>query len=287
MKFDAERGQVSRALKVLEDSLVRLVDALAHRPAQVQIENASTERAAIRSVCNAYQAIEYSMTDEVGESVTCLGVVGVSSEVLKRAEAVNAAKAAFKEVCAPLQNARIRVPVKGAEETKAIPVIRYVLRTIQRSDLNLLAAYRKIPVLAVAPASVTYTRARTRAVYRKTVAEIAAILDGQEGLRALEDLERLSSLPKGEKHLALVKDHYENVRANIVYRGLDKRGRGRVQMSAELPLMYAVGRNPEKPKVRFPGAEDDDSRPKRVRKSKLQEKAFLSTVGVWRYLSLG
>lgn len=283
MKFESERQQVSRVLKALEESLERLVDALAHLPAEVQVENAATERAGVRRVCEAYQSIDYAMNDEVNESVTCLGVVGVSSEVLKRAEAVNAAKAVFKDTCAPLQNARTRVPVKGSDETKAIPVIRYLLRSIQRSDLNLLAAYRKIPVLAVAPASVTYTRARTRAVYRKTVAEIATMLDGREGLTALEDLERLSSLPKGEKHLALVRQHYENIRANVVYRGLDKRGRGRVQVSAELPLMYALGRHPEKPEVKFPGSASEDSEPKRVRKSKLQEKAFLQTLGVWRY----
>jgi hypothetical protein len=34
---------------------------------------------------------------------------------------------------------------------KAIPVIRVILRNIQRSDLNLLAAYRKIPILGAPP----------------------------------------------------------------------------------------------------------------------------------------
>lgn len=283
MQFNTERQQVAHKLKTLEESLERLVDALAHRPAEFQLENTMSERAAVRRACEAYQSIDYGMEDAVGESVTCLGVVGVSSEVLKRAEVVNAAKAAFRDVCAPLQKVRTRVPVKGSHETEAIPIIRYVLRSIQRSDLNLLAAYRKIPVLAVAPASVTFTRARTRAVYRKSVAEIAAMLDGREGLRALEDLERLSSLPKGEKHLALVKDHYENIRANVVYRSLDKRGRGRVQISAELPLMYAVGRHPEKPVVRFPGPVGEESEPKRVRKSKLREMPFLQSLAVWRY----
>lgn len=34
-----------------------------------------------------------------------------------------------------------------------------ILRNIQRSDLNLLAAYRKIPILGAAPTTITYTRA--------------------------------------------------------------------------------------------------------------------------------
>ena len=46
--------------------------------------------------------------------------------------------------------------------------------------------------------------------------------------------------------------------------------------------MHAVERNPEKPEVNFPGLAGEDS-PKRVRKSKLQEKALLSTVAVWWY----
>jgi hypothetical protein len=58
------------------------------------------------------------MDDEVGDSVVCLGVIGAQSDVVKRALAVNVAKAALKELFAPLQRVRIRVPVKGST-TKA------------------------------------------------------------------------------------------------------------------------------------------------------------------------
>ena len=44
------------------------------------------------------------------------------------------------------------VAVLGPSPTKAIPVIKVILRNIQRSDLNLLAAYRKIPILSAPPA---------------------------------------------------------------------------------------------------------------------------------------
>jgi hypothetical protein len=93
------------------------------------------------------------MDDEIGDSVVCLGVIGVQAEVLKRAHAVNAAKAALKALFAPLQRVRIRVPVKGSQ-TKAIPALRVILRNIQRSVLNVNAAYRKIPILAAPPATV-------------------------------------------------------------------------------------------------------------------------------------
>jgi hypothetical protein len=57
----------------------------------------------------------------------------------------------------------------GSQPTKAIQATRVLLRSVQRSDLNLLAAYRKMPVLDAPPSTITYTAARTRAVYRKTV----------------------------------------------------------------------------------------------------------------------
>ena len=82
--------------------------------------------------------------------------------------------AALKTLFAPLQRVRTRVPVKGSQ-TKAIPALRVILRHIQRSDLNVNAAYRTFPILSRPPATVTYTRANTRNVYRKTVDEIADI----------------------------------------------------------------------------------------------------------------
>jgi hypothetical protein len=100
------------------------------------------------------------MDDEIGDFVACLGVIGAQTDVVKRALAVNAAKAALKALFAPLQRVRIRVPVKGSA-TKAIPALRVMLRHIQRSDLNVHAAFRKIPILKVPPATVTYTRANT------------------------------------------------------------------------------------------------------------------------------
>jgi hypothetical protein len=50
------------------------------------------------------------------------------------------------------------------------------LRNIQHSDVKLLAAYHKIPILRSPPATVTCTRANIRAVYRKTIDEIANML---------------------------------------------------------------------------------------------------------------
>jgi len=137
--------------------------------------------------------------------------------------------------------------------TKPIPVIRVILRSIQRSDLNLLAAYRKIPLLGAPPLSVTYTRANTRAVYRKTIDDIHTLLLIMQGPEAAEDRARL------DRH-------------------------GRMQISAELPLMYATGRHAEPPQVTFPVAEEAVSnKPPRARESQLEANSFLKSLPVWRY----
>jgi hypothetical protein len=285
MDLTAHRQQVAASLSTLEASLERLTTALAHDNAWVEIASAgaAAARAGMRRACEAYSAIDYAMDDEIGDSVTCSGAIGARSEILRLAEAVNTAKAEFRAICTPLYRIRTRIPVKGeASPTRAVPVLRVILRNIQRSDLNLLAAYRKIPILAATPATITFTRANTRAVYRKTIEDIEALLQNREGPMAIADRTRLAALPRRETHLALVKAHYQNIRANVLYAHLDPRGRGRVQVTAELPLIYPKGRRTTPPQVRFPPAADEEQ-PTRARQSKLDPEPFLESLPVYRY----
>jgi hypothetical protein len=283
MDLSSHRQSVARALGALETSLDRLVAALAHGAVSIQLEPSASNANAIRRACEAYSAIDYQMEDRAGESVVCLGVIGAGAEVMRLAEAVNVAKAELKAICAPLRRVKVRVPVKGeASATRAIQAIRVLLRSIQRSDLNLLAAYRKIPLLGAPPVSVTYTRANTRAVYRKPVYEIEEMLATLEGPTALADRERLAALPRGETHLALAKERYPNIRANILYAHLDPRGRGRIQISAELPVLYPRGRRATPPEVHFPREQTTDE-PPRLRQSKLEPHPFLESLPVYRY----
>jgi hypothetical protein len=297
--LDTHRRHIAAALQALEKSLDRLVDALAHRPAWLAVDGAADDRDALRRVCEAFRKIDYDMEDEVNETLDCLGVVGVSSEVLTRAEQVNDAKAELKRVCLPLSRLRTRVPRKATKDardgdgagegadTEMIQTTRAVLRSLQRSDLNLTAAYRKIPILGAPPRTITYVRASTRAVYRKTIAEIETLLMTAEGPIASKDRARLASLSPRETHLALVQEHYTNIRANIVYDRLDARGRGRVQVVAELPLLYAHGRHPAPPEVSFPKAantsDDVEGTSRRSRRSILERDRYLQSLPVYRY----
>jgi len=285
MDLTPHRQAVARTLKVFDLSLERLVDALAHRPIWLRIESATTDRDAIQRLCTAYASINYATHDDDEIALVCFGVAGVTADILKRAEAVNKAKAALRTLCAPLQGIFQRIPIKGEDgPTKPIPVIRVILRSLQRSDLNLLAAYRRIPILGAPPLSVTYTRANTRAVYRKTVDEIHTLLLTMQGLEAAADRARLETLGGRETYLALVKPRYQNIRANIRYARLDRRGRGRVQISAVLPLLYATGRHADPPQVTFPMAQPESAKPPpRARESQLEAKPFLKSLPVWRY----
>jgi hypothetical protein len=64
---------------------------------------------------------------------------------------------------------------------------------------------------------------------------------------------------------------------------LEPRRRGRIQISAELPLIYATGRRTEPPVVHFPADPDDTPKPQRNRESKLEPQAFLRSLPVYRY----
>lgn len=283
---DHHKLAIAAALRELERKLDLLVQSLSHETVLVAAEGAASNQDALRRVCEAFAAIDYDPEAEANSSPNCFGVVGANASVIARAEAVNEAKARLRGTCAPLQDMRIRVPVKdgkGGRVVKALPLVRVILRELQRSDLNLLAAYRKIPILSGRIARVAYTRARTRAVYRKTRDEIAAVIGHPDRPGADADLKRLQKLPAQETHLALVKEHYANVRANVWFHGLDARNRGRTQVAAELPLLFPIGRSKELPEIKYPDAEEGTRSTPKPRAGKLEEKPFLDTLPIYRY----
>ena len=276
---------LTAALRDLERTLEAFIDALGHDAGPALAAGAATPRESLRRICGAYASIDYGQDDPANHSPACLGVVGAPAPVLARAEAVNAAKQALRTVCAPLQNLRVRIPMKdrqGGHVVKPHPLVRVILRDIGRSDLNLLAAYRKIPILTGRIARVAYTRARTRAVYRRTRADIAGMLAALDRPGVDADLARLAALPPRETHLAQVKEHYTNIRANVWFDGLDHRNRGRTQVSAELPLLYPPGRSRSIPDVSWPPA-DADTPERQPRAGKLEDKLFLECLPVFRY----
>lgn len=282
-EYEQSRLRVAGALRALERALADLTAALTHDDLWVWGQ-AGGDRANRQALCDAYATIDLGVSDAPNQSVVVLGAAAVDRPILKLAEHINALKAELRAVCAPLQRIRRRVPRKEGG-TEAIPVVRAILRSIQRSDLNLLAAYRKIPILGAQPASIAYTRARTRAVYRKSVAQIGDLLQASDAPAALRDRARLAELRAQETHLALVRDHYDNIRANVVYDGLDRRGRGRVMIAAELPILFLLKSGASPPRIQFPEDDPDGAKPARKpRQSRITPEPWLESLPVHRYL---
>jgi hypothetical protein len=279
--LEPHRQAIAATLRELERALERLVLALVHDEVDARLEGGLRGGRARHRAAEAYAAIDYASDDLPNESPVCLGVLAVPRHVIRLAEQVNAAKHQLKAACAPLHGRKVRVPVRstgGAARTEAIPAARAILRTLQRADLNLLAAYRRIPILEHRPAQIAFTRARTRSVYRVSRADLLDRLETSADPRAVEDRARVRACR--DRWFALVKERYANVRANVRYEGLDARGRGRVQVAAELPLLYASGRGAQEPEIRWPPAEVGF---RREREGRLEDEPYLAALTVYRY----
>jgi hypothetical protein len=82
MDVSSHAPQIAKALLTLETAIERLIEALSHRPATANIGDTRTTSGAIRRACEAYSAIHYDMSDEIGDSVVCLGVIGADSDLV-------------------------------------------------------------------------------------------------------------------------------------------------------------------------------------------------------------
>jgi hypothetical protein len=278
---------VASALRELERELEAFVQTLAHSRALVSLAPPFATERPMETVCNAYATIDYDMEDEAHSSISCVGVACSSQSAVAQAERLNGAKARLQAVCAPLQKHRVRTRARdpdGTESVRMTSLVRVALRSIGRSHLNLLAAYRRIPVLGAQPSRIAFTRTLTRRVRRVTREALLERLEFSDKPGAAEDRQRLRSTL--ERHLALVDPHSPNVRANVWYHSRDARNRDCVQLSAEIPILYREGRRRELPEIVYPDAADwarTADGPRRPRATKLEAEPFLRTLPVFRY----
>ena len=129
------RDAVACALRDLERRLAQLMQALGHTATWCRVMDTEHSGDGLRQIIAAYGGIDLAMDSAVNVSPVCLGVLGVEAHVMQLVLAVNAAKEELKAVCAPLQRIRTRVPVPKQADgstTRALPVVRVVLRMIQR-----------------------------------------------------------------------------------------------------------------------------------------------------------
>ncbi len=283
----AATAAIAGALRELERELYLFVQALAHSDTLVSLDPRFATAHPVETVCDAFTAIGYAVADRLHSSVSCVGIVCANQATVTQAQQLNAAKAVLQRTCAPLQRHRMRIRVhdaNGEEVVRMTSLVRVVLRNIGHAHLNLLAAYRKVPILGAQPARIAYTRTLTRRVRRQTRDALLERLRFSEKPGAAEDRARLRAIP--DAHLALVDPHLPNVRANVWYRSRGAARRDCVQIGAELPIIFRGGRRPALPVIVFPEPTDWErgaDAPRRPRATRLEPAPFLQTLPVFRY----
>jgi hypothetical protein len=281
---------VTVALREFERELATFIQDLAHSDALVSLDARFTSSRPVEAVCSAFATIDYGIADDAHSTVTCVGVVCSNQSTVAQAVRLNEAKARLQMACAPLQMHRMRVRVHDAEGNESVrmtTLVRVILRNIGRSHLNLLAAYRRVPILGARPTRIAFTRTLTRRVRRVPREVLLKRLEFSDKPAAAEDRARLRAAT--DRQFALVDPHSPNIRANIWYHSRDAHNRDCVQISAELPILYREGRPRALPEIAYPDAADwartADS-PRRPRATKLEADPFLRTLPVFRYRTL-
>ena len=208
-----------------------------------------------RRAIEAFLQIEYGMADEVNQSIKCQGALGVRKRLISDALIINRAKSELKDALRAVAGKRVRVAVKDRRGYRGVEMkelSNVVLRRIQSSSINLLAAYRDIPLLEETPYSIRMMLTRTRSVPRKTAAALLALLAGRDDALAAADRERLQALDPKE-YLVSPKERYPRMRAHVFYRRLDESGQAvRQIVMAELPILYPIRRGTRPPDVSKP-----------------------------------
>lgn len=285
-ELEGHKRAVAERLRALERALERFAEALSHADRlEVVVNGGPGRREGLRQVADAYLTIEHVTDADEPPPPAVMGVVGVPREVRQRAERVNAAKDALKAYCKQLGDEKKAVSVKNEEGKDAptlMPVMRLILRDLGRPRLNLLAAYRRIPILEKPPVRVSYVKATTQAVYCLSKEAVLELLERSNKPGVEEDRARIQKLPR-HTELALVRKPYENLRANIRLSSANKQNKIRIQVRAELPLLYQLpARGGERPEVSYGGGPGRVGG-RRERPRYLEPEPYLSTQPIHLY----
>ncbi|MCG8586880.1 MAG: hypothetical protein MI757_19420, partial [Pirellulales bacterium] len=210
-------------------------DALAH---DYRTLNAVASR---RDAAEAFTDFSYGHGDARNQSRKCFGVLGGPKYVVDEAVQLNHAKDALKEAVQRIANYRIQVR-RGESDDPALPRHREVstelLRQIGRADLNLLAAYRHVPIIDEPVHAIRFLITRTRSVPRISVRDLREKAKNRPDL-----LDRLDAVPglADDEFLLAPKKRYSRMRAKILLQRMQHeqpKQRAQLIVSAELPILF-------------------------------------------------
>lgn len=245
-------------------------------------------RASQIAAADAFSQIAYRRHDRANESIKCHGVLGAPRDLIRQAQSVNRAKAELREAFRPIAGRSVRIPGKDATGKQRIltrELTTVVLRHIQSSDLNLLAAYREVPIVTDEVDKIRFMLTRTRSVPRRTVGALIEQLEATErGTVADKDLRTLKALAAesadaSREYLVSPKPYYYRMRAQVSVRHVQADRRQRRIVSADLPILVPMGASTVDPNVTGPSpASSDHSR----RESKISDDEVVKSLGFFR-----
>jgi hypothetical protein len=279
--MDEKTVTVGKALRNLDTALARLDKLLATDCSWVSVEgeaNFSAAMAKVRAACAEIDGETAGHRAMPG----CRGIVAATPRVIAAAHCANAAKGELRVACAGLRGtADVKRPDKdGRPSWVSIPRHRLLLMALGRPNLNLFAAYRKIPILTGVPKRVRFGIQRAYTVKPIAREKIAARLRRRHDVDSFEDLRKVDQLPRSETTLALREPSRPYPLARVLFEGFNRQGRTSEKISTIVPILYpAAG---VAPTVLYAGPRGCPRTSRSGRK--ICPRQYLKTMRVHRYL---
>lgn len=269
---DDHKPAVLAAIAAIDQRLEALAKEISHHFITAIAEGHADAASAAAAIGAIYGKVRYGQNENPGTAEALCGAIGLRREGIEIASQVNTAKDDLRRLCTQLQKEFIQVPAgTGKKGTETLPLLRALLREVGQSDLNLVASYRRITILPGAPTLIAFTRAKTGSVRSISRTEALKHLRGRPSAAIVE------SLP-ADTPLALVQSVRPNLRANVRIDDHDSGTYTRMQVIAQMPLLYCTNEGSGTPIVRFPLLQEIA----RAR-SRLLEPPIVDTPRIYRY----
>ncbi len=279
--IDEKMVTVGKALRNLDSALARLDELLATDCSWASVEGEATFSSAMAKVCAAYAEIDGD-TGSHRATPGCRGIVAVTPRVIAAAHCVNAAKGELIVACTGLRGntSMKRLDQEGRPSWVSIHKHRLLLTALGRPNLNLFAAYRKIPILTGIPQRVRFGSRYGCSVGSVTRETIADQLRRRHDADSFEDLKKIDQLPKSETTLALRTNLCPYPFARVLFEGFNVQGRFFETITTIAPILYPAAGGA--PTVLYAGLKSGPRQSRSGRKICPQQ--YLKTMRVHRYL---
>ncbi len=227
-----------------------------------------------------YQQLWYTEDQEGRDTVTCPGLLGVSTATLAAARDCNQAKDEFKHAVLALKNHN-KAQTDHLLETlhKRHHAVAQTMQRMGAARLNLKQAYRHITLLERRPLKVGFTWSKQgRTIQRTSVAEARRLLERRtETVHTRQALEKLSHLSINEP-LARIRPVRPHLRANIVFENDERR-------LVQTPLPVLIPLHPDEPLPDFVPIPPEPVGSQRLRRSdvRIEDEPFIALLNIHRY----